>query len=308
MLDKLKVERERGITIKAQTATMLYTLDGVQYLLNLIDTPGHVDFSYEVSRSLAACQGALLLVDAVQGIQAQTVANFLLAVSKNLTILPIINKVDLPSADPAGTIRQIETTLGLDASAAVQVRMRDLLRGAHAQQHPNECAETGWDAGCWMLQVSAKTGLNVANILPEIVRHMPPYARAMPCCPFAAQNDPIRRRTLHDRPSGDAGAPLRALLFDSWFDEYRGVICLVNIVDGVLRRGTLRAGMCISAGAGPDALPLIECAHQGTRWSPPPRPPSTRCWRSASCTLSRSQRRPCTMRCPPAVVRTRRPH
>jgi translation factor GUF1, mitochondrial len=156
VLDKLRVERERGITVKAQTATMLYheaspgpgQNSGGPYLLNLIDTPGHVDFSYEVSRSLAACQGVLLLVDAVQGVQAQTVANYLLAADRGLAIVPVINKVDLPSADPAATLRQMETALGLDVRHAVQV--------------------------------SAKTGLNVAALLPQIVRVVPPYDVRVP--------------------------------------------------------------------------------------------------------------------------------
>lgn len=225
VLDKLRVERERGITVKAQTATMLYHLPstaagpgtpGGPYLLNLIDTPGHVDFSYEVSRSLAACQGVLLLVDAVQGIQAQTVANYLLAADRGLAIVPVVNKVDLPSADPAATLRQMETALGIDVRHAVQV--------------------------------SAKTGLNVAALLPQIVRLVPPYdvsaqsqlgpmyashvANLSLCLPLS-----LSLVWVEGRPVGEPRAPLRALLFDSWFDDYRGVICLVHIVDGVLRRG-----------------------------------------------------------------------
>ncbi|TPX69927.1 hypothetical protein SpCBS45565_g02086 [Spizellomyces sp. 'palustris'] len=179
-LDKLKVERERGITVKAQTASMFYTHNGEKYLLNLIDTPGHVDFSYEVSRSLAACQGTLLLVDACQGIQAQTVANFFLAFGEGLSIVPVVNKVDLPSADPEKVSRQIEAAFELDTSN--------------------------------ILSISAKTGLGVEKVLSDIVSHMPP-------------------------PVGDRSAPFRALLFDNWYDQYVGVICLIAVRDGTLKKG-----------------------------------------------------------------------
>ncbi|TPX54838.1 hypothetical protein PhCBS80983_g05709 [Powellomyces hirtus] len=180
VLDKLKVERERGITVKAQTASMIYNYKGEDYLLNLIDTPGHVDFSYEVSRSLAACQGTVLLVDCCQGIQAQTVANFFMAFGEGLSIIPVLNKIDLPGADIEKTARQIETTFELDISN--------------------------------MLSISAKTGIGVAGVLPQIIEQVP-------------------------APTADATAPFRGLLFDSWYDQYVGVVCLVAIRDGNLRKG-----------------------------------------------------------------------
>ncbi|WIA42271.1 hypothetical protein OEZ86_008287 [Tetradesmus obliquus] len=180
-LDKLQVERERGITIKAQTASLVYRhADGHDYLLNLIDTPGHVDFSYEVSRSLAACQGALLLVDASQGVQAQTVANFYLAFEQELALLPLLNKVDLPSADPAAVAAQMAATFDVVPSD--------------------------------VLAVSAKTGLGLRELLPAVVERIPP-------------------------PAGQPSQPLRLLLFDAFHDEYRGVVCLVAVVDGRLRAG-----------------------------------------------------------------------
>ncbi|KAJ1543822.1 Translation factor guf1 mitochondrial, partial [Nowakowskiella sp. JEL0078] len=184
VLDKLKVERERGITVKAQTASMFYEKDGVKYLLNLIDTPGHVDFSYEVSRSLSACQGTLLLVDAAQGIQAQTVATFFLAFSSNLTIIPVINKIDLPTADAPKIADQIHTAFDIPRS-----------------QPP--------------LQISAKSGINITNVLDAIISDIP-------------------------APTGIRNAPLRALLFDSWYDPYVGVVCLFSITDGILRKGTTK--------------------------------------------------------------------
>ncbi|KAI8070379.1 GTP-binding protein lepa [Gongronella butleri] len=180
VLDKLKVERERGITVKAQTVSMLYNYKGKQYLLNLIDTPGHVDFSYEVSRSLAACQGALLLVDAAQGIQAQTVANFYLAFGEGLTIIPVLNKIDLPAADPERVARQMAGAFELDSTD--------------------------------MLQISAKSRVNIDSILPAVIERVP--------C-----------------PQGEVTKPLRALLFDSWYDKYVGVVCMIGVVDGVLRKG-----------------------------------------------------------------------
>ncbi len=180
-LDNMELERERGITIKAQTSRLKYKAsDGTTYELNLIDTPGHVDFRYEVSRSLAACEGALLIVDATQGIQAQTVANAFEAIDHNLTIVPVINKIDLPGADPEACVKQIEETFGIDASHTVFA--------------------------------SAKTGVGIPDILEAIVKYLPP-------------------------PKGIETAPLRALLIDSWFDSYQGVVCLLRIVDGSLKKG-----------------------------------------------------------------------
>jgi GTP-binding protein LepA len=181
VLDSMDIERERGITIKAQTAALQYTAkDGQVYLLNLIDTPGHVDFSYEVSRSLSACEGVLLVVDATQGVEAQTLANVYLAVEHNLAIVPVINKVDLPSANPDGVIEQIEDTIGIDASGA------------------QFC--------------SAKTGLGVADVLAAVVDQIPP-------------------------PTGDREAPLRALVVDSWYDSYVGVVALVRVFEGRIKVG-----------------------------------------------------------------------
>jgi len=176
MLDDMDLERERGITIKARAVTLHYK----EYTFNLIDTPGHVDFSYEVSRSLAACEGAILVVDATQGVEAQTLANSYLAINNNLDILSVINKVDLPSAEPEKVREQIENVIGLDAHDAVLA--------------------------------SAKAGIGVDEILEKIITHIP-------------------------APKGNPDAPLRALLFDSWYDSYRGVMCLVRIVDGEMKRG-----------------------------------------------------------------------
>lgn len=181
VLDSMDIERERGITIKAQTVRLNYKAkDGREYQLNLMDTPGHVDFSYEVSRSLAACEGALVLVDATQGVQAQTLANAYLALDNDLEMLPVLNKIDLPSSDVAATREQIADVIGLDADAA--------------------------------LAVSGKTGAGIPELLEEIVHKLP-------------------------APHGDENAPTRALLVDSWYDSYLGVVILVRVVDGKLSRG-----------------------------------------------------------------------
>ena len=182
LLDSMDIERERGITIKSQAVRVDYTSDeGETYHFNLIDTPGHVDFTYEVSRSLAACEGAVLVVDATQGVEAQTVANAMLAMNADLEIVPLINKIDLPSADPERVKTEIEDSLAIPADDAVLA--------------------------------SGKTGVGVHDLLEAVVYNIP-------------------------APEGDPDAPLRALIFDSYFDAYRGVVALVRIVDGVLKKGS----------------------------------------------------------------------
>ena len=183
VLDNMDIEKERGITIKAQTVRLQYVAkDGLEYVLNLMDTPGHVDFAYEVSRSLAACEGALLVVDAAQGVEAQTLANVYQSIEHDHEIVPVINKIDLPAAEPEKVRAEIEEVIGLDASNAVLT--------------------------------SAKSGIGIADVLEAIVTRIPP-------------------------PKGDAEAPLKAMLIDSWYDPYLGVVILVRVMAGTLKKGQL---------------------------------------------------------------------
>ena len=180
VLDTMDLERERGITIKAQTIQLNYVFNGENYVFNLIDTPGHVDFTYEVSRSLAACEGALLVVDAAQGVEAQTLANVYMAIENDLEVLPVLNKIDLPTAEPERVCQEVEELIGLDTSIAVRV--------------------------------SAKQGIGILEVLQQVVDFVPP-------------------------PAGNSDAPLRALIFDSWFDSYLGIVIMVRIIDGKVRVG-----------------------------------------------------------------------
>ncbi len=216
-LDNMDIERERGITIKAQTVSLKYLAkDGQTYQLNLIDTPGHVDFSYEVSRSLAACEGALLVVDAGQGVEAQTLANVYLALENNLEIIPVINKIDLPAADPEGVKKQIEDVVGLDCSEAILA--------------------------------SAKERVGIAEILESVIKKVPP-------------------------PQGDRSKPVKGLIFDSWFDSYQGVVSLVRMFDGQIKKGekirfmsthtdyeVLRLGKFSPF---PESVPILEVGEVG---------------------------------------------
>ncbi|PKN15493.1 MAG: elongation factor 4, partial [Deltaproteobacteria bacterium HGW-Deltaproteobacteria-24] len=180
MMDTMDIEQERGITIKAQSVRLNYTKDGQVYVLNLIDTPGHVDFSYEVSRSLASSEGALLIIDATQGVEAQTIANVYIAMDNDLELLPVVNKIDLPSADPLRVLEEVEEAIGID------------------------CTEHNL--------ISAKTGVGVKDLIDAIIKRVP-------------------------APNGDEKAPTKALIYDSWFDNYLGALALVRVYDGSIKKG-----------------------------------------------------------------------
>jgi GTP-binding protein LepA len=206
VLDNMEIERERGITIKAQTVRLMYTArDGLTYALNLMDTPGHVDFAYEVSRSLAACEGSLLVVDATQGVEAQTLANVYQAIGNNHEIVPVLNKIDLPAAEPEKVRQQIEDVIGLDASDAILI--------------------------------SAKTGLGIPDVLEALVTRLPP-------------------------PTGEEDAPLQALLIDSWYDPYLGVIILVRVKNGVLKAGMKVRMMSTGAAHEVDQVGVFTPKHE----------------------------------------------
>ncbi|MBX9873673.1 MAG: GTP-binding protein, partial [Beijerinckiaceae bacterium] len=202
MLDSMDIEKERGITIKAQTVRLDYRAqDGKDYILNLMDTPGHVDFAYEVSRSLAACEGSLLVVDASQGVEAQTLANVYQALDAGHEIVTVLNKIDLPAAEPERIKQQIEDVIGLDASEAVAI--------------------------------SAKTGINIEGVLEAIVQKLP-------------------------APKGDSEAPLKCLLVDSWYDAYLGVVVLVRVIDGVLKKNMTIRMMRANAAYGVDRVGVFK--------------------------------------------------
>ena len=198
MMDTMDIEQERGITIKAQSVRLDYVKDGKHYILNLIDTPGHVDFSYEVSKSLASCEGALLVVDASQGVEAQTIANVYMAIDNDLELIPVINKIDLPAADPDKVIEEIESSIGIDATDAIMV--------------------------------SAKTGIGIRELLDAIVDRVPP-------------------------PSGEIDAPTRAIIYDSWFDNYLGALALVRVFDGTIK--TKQKLKLVSSGQEHEVLELM---------------------------------------------------